>query len=568
MNMPRRVRDKIDTAAQQIERGLDRRLLPAISSWPGRFTWTDLLVGLILLAGLLVRLYGIDFGLPHLYDPDEPLFVPLAVRMLDEWSLNPHWFGNPGTPMLYLMAVIYVAIFAAGRVTGSFGSVADFRALYYADPTVFYLSGRILVAVIGVASIWLVYRIGKKLFDRNTALLAALFTAFNPIHVAYSKLIRTDVVMGTLVLVAFWFSIRLLEDRRWRDYLLAGFVTGLAVVTKYPAVVFAVTIIVAHLISTRWKDIKGHLKLAGSGGACLLGTFAGSPYLYLDWRTALENYRWEARTEHMGATGQGFLPDLVWFVDNGLVDSFTWVGLSLIVVGIVVCLLAKDKRKLLLPIFPLVFFLFIASLSLRWVRWVTPTLPMFGLLAAGGLVWIGKQLAGRVNTAAGTIAGVLLFAVTITPMVQQDLVDGRELSGADTRTLAQEWMLDNIPEGSRVLVEIYTPQFPKRQFVFYEVIGGELARYDPDKENREYMVPGYHIASLEDVTVVRREEIEYVVLSSKSWTYLGDPDQYPRQAAALEQLISAGEKVYEVTRTPGQNRGPTIRIYRMNTGGE
>jgi hypothetical protein len=50
------------------------------------------LVGLIVL-GLVLRVWGITFGLPYLYHPDEPLGVSVAINMVKTGDLNPHFFG-------------------------------------------------------------------------------------------------------------------------------------------------------------------------------------------------------------------------------------------------------------------------------------------------------------------------------------------------------------------------------------------------------------------------------------------------------------------------------------------
>ena len=50
------------------------------------------LVGLIVL-GAGLRVWGITFGLPYLYHPDEPLGVSVAINMVKTGDLNPHFFG-------------------------------------------------------------------------------------------------------------------------------------------------------------------------------------------------------------------------------------------------------------------------------------------------------------------------------------------------------------------------------------------------------------------------------------------------------------------------------------------
>ena len=73
---------------------------------------------LILALATGLRLRGVHFGLPALNDPDEPLFMMTAFDMLRNRSLNPGWFGHPGTITLYCLALICLAVGVFGVLTG------------------------------------------------------------------------------------------------------------------------------------------------------------------------------------------------------------------------------------------------------------------------------------------------------------------------------------------------------------------------------------------------------------------------------------------------------------------
>jgi hypothetical protein len=60
----------------------------------------------ITLIALAVRLHNVGFGLPSLYDPDEPIFMVIAAKLLSGRTLNPGWFGHPGSTTIYLIALI------------------------------------------------------------------------------------------------------------------------------------------------------------------------------------------------------------------------------------------------------------------------------------------------------------------------------------------------------------------------------------------------------------------------------------------------------------------------------
>ena len=55
---------------------------------------------------------------PYFYDPDEPLFVIKAVELLTDGTLNPRWFGHPGTTTIYLTSLTSLAVIGWGFVVG------------------------------------------------------------------------------------------------------------------------------------------------------------------------------------------------------------------------------------------------------------------------------------------------------------------------------------------------------------------------------------------------------------------------------------------------------------------
>jgi len=59
--------------------------------------------------------------------------------------------------------------------------------------------------ILGVLTIYMVYLIGKKLFDEKTGLIASLFLAINSLHIQISQELRMYVLMTLLLCLAFYF---------------------------------------------------------------------------------------------------------------------------------------------------------------------------------------------------------------------------------------------------------------------------------------------------------------------------------------------------------------------------
>jgi hypothetical protein len=401
------------------------------------------------------------------------------------------------------------------------------------------------------------------LYNRATGLAAASLVALSPLHVEVSRLIRPDIQMTFFIGVVFWFCLDILEQQTWWSSVLAGLFAGVAAATKYPAVVALLIIVLAHLWSG--SERKNRLaKLLVAGGAGIVGVFAASPFLVLQFGRVLKDVAFEARPTHLSATGQGLVLNLLWYSRGPLVQALSLVGVALAGMGILGAVVSRQKNQWLLVVFPVAFFIFIASLHLRWARWFVPVIPFLCLLAGNGLyriaVWIGSQWDKRLGLAAGAL---LLLTVTV-PLLRQDLVQGHELSGTDTRSVARAWILQHIPAHSSVLVEEYTPQIPVDRYRVYQVLGGQLQELDTRNASlANTLIPIGVVGELKDIKQIRRQGIEYIILSNWYDRYSAERERYPGIVGTYQSLMSTATELYETQRRPGVNNGPTIRVYRF-----
>ena len=201
-----------------------------------------------------------------------------------------------------------------------------------------FFFARLTVVAFAAGSIFLTYLIGKRLRSYHCGLLAAALLAAAPLHADYSRLARTDIPMTFFVLASTWFVISIAQTGRWRDYLVAGFLLGLGVATKYPALLLAVVIIWVHILRQietglpAWANLP---RLIGSGIATLFGVFAGSPYLFIDYKSAWTDITFEARGYHVSATSDGFFSALTWYLGTPLLTSIGLLGALMALVGAV-----------------------------------------------------------------------------------------------------------------------------------------------------------------------------------------------------------------------------------------
>ena len=418
---------------------------------PDGDSWTQrglLLLILLFATGLRVR--GIGFGLPALNDPDEPLFMMTAIEMLRNHSLNPGWFGHPGTITLYCLALVDLAVGGIGIATGRYADGDAFVSAVYADPGILFLPARLLIAACGVACVYLTWRLGRCVGGARTGLLAAAFLAVNAVHIDYSQLIRTDIQASVFMLLCLCSTLSIAEKGRLRDYLLAGLFVGLGCATKWPAATIALSPVAAGV----WRIARGHpdaRKLLLFAGAAVVTLFAVSPYLLLDYPGVVRNLTGEARPMHPGATGGGFLSNFAWYVAHPLLDSLGVAGVLLSALGTVVMALRNRAAAIALLPGVVAFSLLICIQALRWERWVIPLLPFAAIAAGYAVQALAEMIRARTRRMLPflEVAAALLLILPMLQAAQQRAV----ARANDTRQLASAWLRAHASPDSTILVE-------------------------------------------------------------------------------------------------------------------
>ncbi|MCG2840500.1 glycosyltransferase family 39 protein [Sandaracinobacter sp. RS1-74] len=404
------------------------------------------LLALIMCAGALLRLNGIGFGLPALNDPDEPLFMTTALDMLRNKSLNPHWFGHPGTVTLYSLVLVSLGVAALGLATGRFADTDAFVAAVYADPGILFLPARIFILLCGLGCIFLLWRIGRRIGGARLGLVAATLLAASPLHVGYSQLIRTDVQASLFMLLSSSAALSIVEHGRRGDYLRAGLWAGLACATKWPAAL----VLANPLGAALWRR-GGWRRIALLLAAAAAGLLLASPFLLLDHQTLLRDLAGEARPAHPSATGEGPIGNLLWYLRGPLRTAFGAAGLLLSVAG--VGLMWRRAPQAATALFPAALLLaaVIVAQPLRWERWVVPLLPYMALAAAYALSALSNAFRLRFGRRLPWAEAAGLFLLLL-PMLHGTLSRARERQN-DTRQIASDWVRAHVPPGSSILIE-------------------------------------------------------------------------------------------------------------------
>lgn len=179
---------------------------------------------LLLIAAFIVRYPLVEYNLPVAAHIDERGSVGI-LRELRFTSLNPRFFSYP---MLYFYSLGGLLRFVPFEETLYFGRFLNL----------------LIALMLGVATYLLTWEIGRS---RPAALIATMLALFSPVLIYNASYISVDMLFVTMTLFALWGWVRFFDqpsDFRW---LAAAIVTGLAISTKYNAVLLIPAVFVVEL---------------------------------------------------------------------------------------------------------------------------------------------------------------------------------------------------------------------------------------------------------------------------------------------------------------------------------
>ena len=134
-------------------------------------------------------------------------------------------------------------------------------------------------ALMGVASVVLVYDLVRRRFGRLGGFVAGLALATTPIAVAMSRDNNPDALLTLCCVAAVWFAVRAFEDGRTRWLVASGIAVGLGFETK-----MGVALVVVPAIALAWLWIAPRGRLAAirqllAGGGAMLAVGGAWPLL-------------------------------------------------------------------------------------------------------------------------------------------------------------------------------------------------------------------------------------------------------------------------------------------------
>ncbi len=149
-------------------------------------------------------------------------------------------------------------------------------------------------ALMGVASVALVYDMTRRHFGRAAGFGAGLALTLTPVAVAISRHNNPDALLVLCVTAAVWCLVRALEDGRTRWLVLSGVCVGLGFEAKMGAALMVVPAIAAAWLWVAPRGRVAALRQLGLGGAAMAVVALAWPVMV--WLTPASNRPWISGT--------------------------------------------------------------------------------------------------------------------------------------------------------------------------------------------------------------------------------------------------------------------------------
>ncbi len=412
--------------------------------------------------------------------------IPLLFVSTDDtlWKQNPEWQRDPH----------YRTIFDIERGRAILSSPAN-------DGDRLLTLARLMMVLVALLLGWYVFSWSFALYGNSGAVIAVVLYSFCPNILAHARLITPDIVLTTSFFVTVYYFWRMLREDRLSVAVVAGIALGLALLSKFTAVLLVPLCVVLALF---WLFQTKSLPWRG----CLIFVAIGLAVLLLGYRGNLEPYFAGLQYQREFASQ----PNSVFFCGDCLpcrwgcyfyTISFLLKTPIAAMIGLLLTMVVFVKKAvrgqwisetfLLAPAFT-IFALFAVHTQCLGLRYILPMYPFLFVFIAGGIAYLlsRKTMAILCGGLAIWYLGASLYIHPHYLAYFNELVGGPENGykyfvdsnldwGQDLKGLGRYMREHHI---SKVLLSYFGSDSPQRYGIAYEPLSGHVPKEPPHDQEK------------------------------------------------------------------------------------
>ncbi|OGH38406.1 MAG: hypothetical protein A2905_00580 [Candidatus Levybacteria bacterium RIFCSPLOWO2_01_FULL_36_10] len=232
--------------------------------------YNKILILIIILTSAFLRIYRISDYMTFLGDEGRDVIIVKGILEGNFTLLGPR---------------VSAADFFTGPIY--YYLMAPFLWLSRLDP----VGPAVMIALFGIATVYLVYRVAKELFNETAGIIASSLYAVSPLVIAYSRSSWNPNPMPFFSLITLFTLYKTIKKTNWKYFLLIGILLGISIQLHYQAVVLALVvaffIFIARFYITKKIEVLNLIKYYTQ---VLAGFIIGfSPFLLFEVRHGFPN---------------------------------------------------------------------------------------------------------------------------------------------------------------------------------------------------------------------------------------------------------------------------------------
>lgn len=479
---------------------------------------SSLLLIIVLVLGLFLRLYGINWDQGFHLHPDERFLTMAASDLKLPDSLKQYFDTNssPLNPYNHPNYQFFVYGTFPFFITKAIASINSHDNYQYV-----HLYGRFLSAIFDSLNILLLFVIFKKIYPKNNrfSLLPSLIYTLLILPLQLSHFFAVDTFLTFFILLTF----TLLTYSR---FFLGGISFGLALASKISALYFGPIIFmffIYSILKTNLPQAIGKYLLFGLMSLIIFRIF--QPYAFIGFATINPDFVESLKTlSSYSQSGIYFPPQVQWLSQVPIINplkNIIWFGFGPTILLILVLKLKQANFITLLSLAWIVFlFIYQGSQVVHTMRYFLPAYPFMALLLALVLVQYKRTL--------------LVYCVVIYHFMAS-LAFLSVYTREHTRIQASRWMYEHIPSSSVISNEHWDDALPLLlPAPSPPTFSSEsLPLFDPDTDDK------WHSVNLQ------LSRINYLILSSnRLWGSIPKVPQHYPQTSLFYQNLFDGQTSY------------------------
>jgi hypothetical protein len=401
-------------------------------------SWYKWILLIILAINFALNIWGIEWGLPERWHPDE--LMDKAENMYAIGEVNHNYYTYGALPF-YQIELLAIAPAKLGQAVFGWH---DFEVR-----SIDTLLARLLSALMGTGIVAATYGIASILFDRRSGLISAALIGLTMGLVNLSHFATVDISSLWWFTMASFMSVRVWRTGSTRMYAAAGICIGLAAAVRFVGGIAIVVLLVAHWCRNK-KDRRLDRLVLGTGSGLIALLAANLPMV------ALPCYFTIGYVKDFFFNGQRNVDGpRAWLALVGdYINATGWPLALLSLGGLVYALWLLGHKKwhrplLLITAMVLPYYFIVGRMHVSHLRYALPIAPFLMILA-------GKMLNDFMFNLPGWQRRFWQGAFTLTLVYSLTYVIVADLNFIhDSRGQLEGWLMNNILERERIEVTSY-----------------------------------------------------------------------------------------------------------------